>query len=533
MPKPTLDLSLYLVTNTELLPPGRTLVQHVEDALRGGVTIVQLREKTLGTRAFIELARKLHKLTQKYKVPLLINDRIDVALAIGCEGVHIGWDDMKYDDARRLLGEDKVIGVSVSDNSQAKKAAATGCDYIGVGPVFATNTKPDHNPELGTPGLRSLLEYISTLPGPTGSWGRSVPAVAIGGINLNNVSRVMYQSQSAEKHKQLDGVAVISAIIASPTPEAVCKKFINLLKSQHNPIFAPQQAFPSKVEDFSAEFKRISVEVARKKPMVHHITNNVVKNFSANVTIAVGASPIMSEDMSELSELAEYNGALVLNMGTSGKDARPLLLSAVTASNARGNPVIFDPVGAGATTLRKETTRLIVSSGYCDIIKGNESEIRTVFGDDSIRQRGIDSSSTSSSEDLLANARLVKALARRERNIIVMTGVVDYVSDGEHTFALSDGHFFQGDVTGTGCSLASVIAAYVANNRGLKLMAVLAAVSAYNAAARAAAESSDEAGPGTWQQVFLDKLYKLRAEEGADPESWVNRLGERVKKVDV
>jgi thiamine-phosphate diphosphorylase/hydroxyethylthiazole kinase len=528
MPKPTLDLSLYLVTNSELLPPGRTLVQHVEDALRGGVTIVQLREKNLGTRAFIELARELHKLTQKYKVPLLINDRIDVALAVGCEGVHIGWDDVEYKDARRLLGEDKVIGLSVSDNPQAEKAAATGCDYVGAGPVFATSTKPDHSPALEVPGLRSLLEYISTLPGPTGTWGRKVPTVAIGGISLDNISRVMYQSQSAEQHKQLNGVAVISAIIASPTPEAVCKKFIKLHECRHDPVFAPQQSSPSKFDDFNAEFKRISTKVAQEKPMIHHITNNVVKNFSANVTLAIGASPIMSEDLSELSELAEYNGALVLNMGTMGKGARPLLLSAVTASNARGNPVIFDPVGAGATTLRRETTRLIISSGYCDIIKGNESEIRTVFGDDSVQQRGVDSSS-SFSEDPLENPRLVKALARRERNIIVMTGVVDYVSDGEHTFALRDGHYFQGNVTGTGCSLASVIAAYVAGNRGMKLMAVLAAVSAYNAAARAAAESAEVSGPGTWQQVFLDKLYGLRGTE----EDWYNKLGERVEKVEV
>lgn len=93
MPKPLFDLTLYLVTDSGLLPPGRSLVAHVEDALLGGATIVQLREKTLNTRAFIDLGRQLHKVTQRFGVPLLINDRIDVALAVGCEGIHIGWDD--------------------------------------------------------------------------------------------------------------------------------------------------------------------------------------------------------------------------------------------------------------------------------------------------------------------------------------------------------------------------------------------------------------------------------------------------------
>jgi thiamine-phosphate diphosphorylase len=93
MSKPPFDLSLYLVTDSSLLPPGRTLVSHVEEAIRGGVTIVQLREKTLATAKFIELGLELHKVTREYNVPLLINDRVDVALAVGCEGVHIGWDD--------------------------------------------------------------------------------------------------------------------------------------------------------------------------------------------------------------------------------------------------------------------------------------------------------------------------------------------------------------------------------------------------------------------------------------------------------
>jgi thiamine-phosphate diphosphorylase/hydroxyethylthiazole kinase len=124
------------------------------------------------------------------------------------------------------LGDDKIIGLSVSDVAQAEKAAETGCDYIGVGPIFATNTKPDHNPPLGTQGLRSLLAHISTLPGPkdshwAGAWGQNVPAVAIGGINLDNIYHVMHQSVSPshKRKKYLSGVAIVSAIMTSPEPE--------------------------------------------------------------------------------------------------------------------------------------------------------------------------------------------------------------------------------------------------------------------------------------------------------------------------
>jgi len=529
MSKPPFDLSLYLVTDSGLLPPGRTLVSHVEEAIRGGVTIVQLREKTLATAKFIELGLELHKVTREYNVPLLINDRVDVALAVGCEGVHIGWNDCPYADARRMLGDDKIIGLSVSDPSQASKAAAAGCDYIGVGPVFATNTKLDHNPALGTHGLRDLMVYTSTL----GDWGRNVPAVCIGGVNTTNVQRVLYQSWCPQK--QVVGVAVVSAIIASKDPKGVCETFTALLRAP--PQFVQEQNLESQLAqdapDFGPEFKAIFEKLWSEKPMVHHITNNVVKNFSANITLAIGASPIMSEDLSELPELAAFNGALVLNMGTSGHGARPLLLEAVKQNNLRGNPIVFDPVGAGATTLRRETTRLIINTGYCDIIKGNEGEIRTAAGE-SVQMKGVDTGDIPDASDQLEKPRLVKTLAAWERNIVVMTGVVDYISDGVHTFAVHDGHPFQGIVTGTGCSLASVIAACVAVNRDRKLMAVLAAVCYYNYAARIAAELDVVEGPGSWQIKFLDVLFALRVKKGEAPDKDDRTVWQaRIERVDV
>jgi len=436
-----------------------------------------------------------------------------------------------------MLGNDKIIGLSVSNVEQANMAAETGCDYIGVGPIYATGTKLDHNPPLGTQGTRALLEYICTLPGPSGTWGRDVPTVAIGGINLNNIYYVMHQSVSpaSPARKHLAGVAVVSAIMAA---DDACDRSEHLRKLVDEvPPFAERQngQFIAGV-DFNENLVAILANVVRSCPVVHHITNNVVKNFSANVTLAIGASPIMSEEISEVGDLASYGGSLVLNLGTAGKDAQLLFLASMKAANARGNPVVFDPVGAGATPTRLQLSHQIVSSGFCDVIKGNESEIRAVYGDTSVKQRGVDSIHNKTA-DPLDRVRVAKALALRERNIVVMTGVIDIVTDGVSIFRLSDGTHYQAQVTGTGCSLGSVIAACMAVNKERKLTAVVAAVCAYNAAARVAADRKDTRGPGSWQVNFMDTLFELQqivmplSERPPREKIWWEKLYERAERI--
>lgn len=139
--KPVLDLRLYLVTDstTEILG-DKDICHVVEQALEGGVTLVQYRDKHADTGKLIETASKLHTVTQKYKVPLLINDRIDVCLAVGAEGVHVGQDDIKLEDARRMLPDNSIIGVTASSVQEAQTAIAAGADYLGLGTMFATPT---------------------------------------------------------------------------------------------------------------------------------------------------------------------------------------------------------------------------------------------------------------------------------------------------------------------------------------------------------------------------------------------------------
>ncbi len=195
-------LSLYLVTDRELAL-GRDIHEIVRQAVEGGVTMVQLREKNIDTRDFIDLARSLKKLLAPLGVPLVINDRVDVALAADVDGVHIGQSDMSYEDARRLLGPDKIIGLSVENMEQVLDANALDVDYIGISPVFSTATKTDTAAPFGLEGLAKAVELSAH------------PTVAIGGMNAGTAADVFAAGA--------DGIAVVSAIVSAEDPRAAAE----------------------------------------------------------------------------------------------------------------------------------------------------------------------------------------------------------------------------------------------------------------------------------------------------------------------
>ena len=192
-----LDYSLYLVTDRRR-SLGRSTVEVVAAAVSGGVTCVQLREKHCSTREFLEEARRVRELLVGTGVPLIINDRLDVALAVAADGVHLGQNDMHISDARRLVGERLVIGISAESVADAIRAEAEGADYIGVSPVFTTPTKMDTAPPLGLEGLREIRRAVS------------LPLVAIGSIRHDNAAEVLRAGA--------DGLAVVSAIVSAPCP---------------------------------------------------------------------------------------------------------------------------------------------------------------------------------------------------------------------------------------------------------------------------------------------------------------------------
>lgn len=192
------NLGLYLVTDRSL-SNGRPIEWIVEEAVKGGVTMVQLREKNCSTTDFIELAIRLKRILEPYKVPLIINDRLDVALASDADGLHIGQSDMSYQAAREMLGYQKIIGLSVETVSQAKEANSLDVDYIGISPVFTTGTKADIATPLGLEGVTEIASFSKH------------PIVGIGGIHAGNAKEVIDAGA--------DGVAVVSAICSATDPE--------------------------------------------------------------------------------------------------------------------------------------------------------------------------------------------------------------------------------------------------------------------------------------------------------------------------
>ncbi|KAK6086496.1 thiamine biosynthetic bifunctional [Seiridium cupressi] len=522
MDKSKIDYSLYLVTDsTPAILGDKDIVQVVEAALKGGVTCVQYREKHADTGDLVATAKKLHAVTKKYGVPLLINDRVDVALAVGCEGVHIGQDDLDLASARKLLGENKIIGVTASNVEEVHRAALGGADYLGIGTVFATATKENTKSIIGVSGLQYLLGYLRTSKS-------KVKTVCIGGINASNASRIMWQSTSLTK--SLDGIAVVSAIMAASSPESASKELLHLVKTP--PAFAKYSPTSSQNSRSAEDILKLVPEIVRRidetKPLSHNMTNLVVQNFAANVALSIGASPIMANYGEEAKDLAGLGGALVINMGTVTPDGLENYQKALRAYNDASGPVVFDPVGAGATAVRRAATKVILNGGYIDVLKGNQSEILTCTSSgSSLQQRGVDSASDSSvAQDKLAAT--IKELALLRRNTVVMTGKTDLVSAGGATYAVDNGHEYLGMVTGTGCCLGTTISAMIAAYPQDKLAATLVGLLVYEIAAEVAVERNDVKGPGTFVPAFLDELYNLRTQIVKGDEGWKSRVKLRV-----
>lgn len=188
------DYSLYLCTDSTLMS-CKTVEESVEKAVIGGCTVVQLREKNCSSREFYELALRVKKITDSYKIPLIINDRLDICLAADADGVHLGQQDLPCAEARKILGKDKIIGVSAALPEEAAAAEAAGADYLGVGAVFPTSTKTNTRP-VTAETIRAIRAAVS------------IPFVVIGGVNQSNISSLYGLG--------INGAAVISAVIAQP-----------------------------------------------------------------------------------------------------------------------------------------------------------------------------------------------------------------------------------------------------------------------------------------------------------------------------
>lgn len=206
-----LNLSLYLVTNNS--ENEEKFLNIIEESLKGGVTIVQLREKSAETLDFYNLALRVKEITQKYNVPLIINDRIDIALAIDADGVHVGQNDMPAKIARSIIGKNKILGVSAATITEAKKAQMDNADYIGVGAIYPTNTKDDAT----SVSKKELKEIVKSV---------DLPVVAIGGITQENIHEL--------NECEVDGISVVSAIMSAKNPKIASENLLKEFKAKNS-----------------------------------------------------------------------------------------------------------------------------------------------------------------------------------------------------------------------------------------------------------------------------------------------------------
>ncbi|MCL6638224.1 MAG: hydroxyethylthiazole kinase [Firmicutes bacterium] len=247
----------------------------------------------------------------------------------------------------------------------------------------------------------------------------------------------------------------------------------------------------------------IRQDVKLKKPLVWNITNNVVTNFTANVLLAAGAAPLMSEGFQEAGDLAKIADVLVLNTGTPHPRQAEYFLAAGRIANEKGKPVVLDPVGAGATSYRNEVAAGIINEIKLSLVRGNYGEISFLAGTAG-RTRGVDSTGNG------IDPGLISGLAAATGALIAATGESDYLSDGKSLYINNTGHVLLQSVTGTGCALTSLAGAFIAA-AGDPCLGVLAALAFYGAAAeRAAAVSS---GPGSFAVNFIDALCGLDGED--------------------
>lgn len=200
---------LYAVTDQSWLKEGQTLLSICEDVLSNGATFLQIREKDLDASAFEAEAARLKALCARYKVPYVVNDSVEIAMAIDADGVHVGQSDIKGRDIRSMIGEDKILGISAGTIEEAVAAEKAGADYIGVGAVFATGTKKNAR-NLSVEALKKISSAVS------------IPVVAIGGINSNNLMEL--------RGSGVDGVAVVSAIFAAEDPGEATAQLLELAR---------------------------------------------------------------------------------------------------------------------------------------------------------------------------------------------------------------------------------------------------------------------------------------------------------------
>ena len=255
--------------------------------------------------------------------------------------------------------------------------------------------------------------------------------------------------------------------------------------------------------------------VKEKNPLVHHITNYVTVNDCANITLAIGGSPVMAEDINEVCEMVSLASSLVLNIGTLNSISIESMLAAGKRANELNIPVILDPVGAGATSYRTETAKRIISEVKLAVIRGNLSEIKTLYGIET-KTKGVDACENISvnGNEFSDEKEMAMAFANKLNTVVAITGAVDLITDGKTLYSVENGHKIMSKVTGTGCMCTSLIGSYLGAGDS-NLLGALAGVVSMGIAGEVAYEGLDKNhdGTGTLKVKILDAIYNLSKTE--------------------
>lgn len=483
----------------------------------------------------------------QYGVPMLVNDNVSVTCKLPERvGLHIGQDDMPLEEARRLIGTQRILGVSVHTVENARQALASGiADYAGVGPVYGTLSKAGVT-EDKVLGPRGASAIVDALYDPKS--GKRIPCVLIGGVNQRTSGRALVGASG--QHNKPDGIAVISAIVARTDPDVAASELRTIVDRF---LLAPQPiAGRTQDEALQAAMGLLAHHRASSNgpPLIQTLTSHVSSTLSANIALAFSSSPIMSTQEAEAADLGKVTGGVVLNIGTISEESRRGMKAVGAAANMGGKPVVLDPVGVGASKFRKDCVQMILNETQVTLIKGNAAELSSIAGLSEVASRGVDSGAGSLSDPV----GLVRKLARQEHCLVLLTGKTDCLSDGYNVVACDNGHPLVGRITGSGCALGVMLAAGMAAACSLPRVGVdangngqestrkrqktesssgdpsrlsvlvnaaprdlftgaLAALLSMTIASEKAAERSDVKGPGSFIPALIDEIASVEPDD--------------------
>lgn len=433
------SLLLYAITDRSWLN-GRTLLEQVEETLKGGTTILQIREKDLDEASFKEEALQIKALCQKYNVPLIINDNVMLAKDIDADGVHIGQDDLALESARQILGPDKIIGVSAHNLEEAKKAYENGADYLGVGAMFSTNTKQDAT-DVSFATLREICTQVD------------LPVVAIGGINQENIIQLTGSG--------IDGVAIISAIFASDDIEKATQQ----LKIKMNRML--HQKIPTALTIAGSDCSGgAGIQADLKTMMAHHVYGmSAITALTAQNT--TGVTDIMNVTPEFLGEQLDsiftdiYPQAVKIGM-VSQTDIIEMIAKKLKQYHARN--IVVDPVMVATSGAK------LISDEAIDTLKKELFPIAILLTPNIPEAEVLSHQTIQSEEDMIEAAKLI---SQQYQCAVLLKGGHQLNDANDLLYADGQYQWYRGqkientNTHGTGCTLSSAIASSLA--KGLSL----------------------------------------------------------------